>query len=328
MYIKRLLGKSLDYIDKRFCATVIKTEIIGNACLAYDRKHPIFIREYYLYCVDLLRQVLASGGIPINVIVGDYKVKFPNRQSTIRVDIQFEHTLVKSGGRDSTAAVTGNIPIHGTRDCYLVRICNYDYLNSLDLIVDYSLPNISNIRASGEFASYTSKTILIHPLLYDADFGNSNRLGHIVTLFADCNQPRRKLFLEKSLNAGLPLNNVKGIFDKSALQKLYMNTKILVNMRQTEHHDTLEELRLLPALMCGVIIISEDAPLKELVPYSEFVIWSSYENMVDTIRSVYENYGEHYQRIFSKPGLAEVLTRMKKTNLEGVHTAVQRLRNG
>jgi hypothetical protein len=55
-------------------------------------------------------------------------------------------------------------------------------------------------------------------------------------------------------------------------------------------YSTLEELRVLPALMTGILVISEDSPYKEHIPFSKHIIWSSYDDIVDTVNNVLENY--------------------------------------
>lgn len=317
--MKRLVGKLLIFLDRR----ARRTEQINGACLVYNPRHTMFIREYYLYCVDLFRRSLRAVDAKINVIFGDYTVDFGNGHRTARVDIQFEHTLVKPGGRDSAGAISGKIAIGDGPDRYLVRIQNHDYLKTLDLIIEYSMPNMVNMRESGVLDDFLKKTVHISPLIYDMDFGRHNRAGDLITLFSDVDQPRRKIFLDRIGDSALPSRNVRGLFDKAGLQALYKRTKILINVHQTGHHDTFEELRVLPALLRGVVIVSEDVPVKEHIPYGAFIIWSSYENMIDTARSVYENYDHHYQRIFNDPALVEVLKKMEQGNIDNVGRAVR-----
>jgi hypothetical protein len=302
-----------------------KIETIGQIRLAYDPAGTIFTREYYLYCAGLLREAFTRGSAPLNVILGNGIVLFCNCKRTVRIDLQLEHTLVKPGGRDSSAARPGKVSIEGSSDSYLVRLQNYEYLMSLDLILEYSLPNKIHVESSGLFDTYCRKTIHVEPLLYDVDFGGSERPDDVITLFHDVRQSRRGSFLDNAKQAGLPLRNVRGLFEGSALKQLYKKTKILVNIHQTDHHDTLEELRILPALLCGVVIVSEDVPLREHVPYSRFMIWSSLENMVETVRSVYENYDHYYKKIFNDLELVNVLTEMKRNNRDNVEKAIQKL---
>ena len=103
-------------------------------------------------------------------------------------------------------------------------------------------------------------------------------------------------------------------FDKKCLLELYQKNKILINVHQTDHHHTFEELRVLPALLNGVIIISEDVPLKDKIPYNEFIIWSDYDKIVDKVKEVYENYEFYYNKIFVNSNLSEILMSMTENN--------------
>jgi hypothetical protein len=85
--------------------------------------------------------------------------------------------------------------------------------------------------------------------------------------------------------------------------------KILVNIHQTDSYCTLEELRVLPALMTGILVISEDSPYKEHIPFSNHIIWSSYDNMVDTINNVLTNYDFFRQKYLTNLDLT--LQKMK-----------------
>lgn len=320
--LKQMARRSLDYLNTFRC----KTEQVDAVGLAYNPGHTIFIREYYLYLVDLFRQNCRGAGAPVNVVFGDYEFQFKNRNRSVKVDIQFEHTLVKPGGRDSGGAVAGTIPLPDGPGTYLVRIPNLDYLRTLDLVVDYSLPNMINVQACGAFDDYAAKAIHVAPLLHELDAGDAERSGEIVALFGDVHQARRRSFLERAAEAGLPLKNVKGVFKQDKLRRLYRNTKILVNVHQTGEHHTLEELRILPALLSGVIVVSEDVPLKEQVPYARFIVWSSYDKLIDTVRQVHDNHERYFRQIFGDPALAAVLARMKTDNADKVAAALARLR--
>lgn len=301
-------------------------EVCNLALVAYDPNHKVFIRQYYLYCVELFKQSLSDTGLKINVVFGDYSVDFGDQRARSRIDIQYEHTLVKPGGRDGAGAVVGNIPIPDSKDCYLARVQNYSYLERCDLVIEYSLPNIMNLQESKVFDEYLAKTVYISPFLYDINFRECSRNREIATLFADVHQPRRSAFLERAKRAQLPLQNVKGTYDKTALQQLYRQIKILVNVHQTPHHHTFEELRILPALLCGVVIVSEEVPLKEYIPYSKFIVWSGYKSLIDTVHLVHANYEKYYSEIFNDPELQTILNAMRVRNIANVHQAVQDLR--
>jgi hypothetical protein len=92
---------------------------------------------------------------------------------------------------------------------------------------------------------------------------------------------------------------------------LLKNTKILINIHQTPHHDNLEELRCLPALLCGTLVIAEESPLKEYIPYSDYIIWTTYDNMLQTAHDVLINYEMYYNKIFINSNFSKVVKDMK-----------------
>lgn len=318
--IKRLLGG----IRQRLSAPDYRIDRVNRSAIAYNRQHTIFVRAYYLYCVELLKQGLARSDAALDLIVGNYAMDLGDRQRPHRVDIQFEHTLVKPGGRDSADATPGTIALPAGVGNYLVRIDRLGYLNTLDLIIDYSEANLANIRASGAYAQYLEKTICIAPLLYAADIAVRGRTESVLTLFSDQAQPRRLRFLALAQQS-LPIRNVKRVFDSAQLRTLYGNTKVLVNIHQTDHHDTLEELRVLPALLCGVIVVSENVPLKDTIPYSRFIIWADYDDIIATTARVLGDYDRYQQQIFNDPALVEIVQRLHICNSERIDAALRRL---
>ena len=100
----------------------------------------------------------------------------------------------------------------------------------------------------------------------------------------------------------------------SDVEELYARTRILVNIRQTDHCDTLEELRVLPALRSGVIVISELAPNKELTRYSEFIIWGTLDELPEIIRNVQDNYESTWNSIFGTSKFARRMNRLELCN--------------
>ena len=107
--------------------------------------------------------------------------------------------------------------------------------------------------------------------------------------------------------ANVDHKNINNCFSNEDLKKLYLDTKILINIHQTEHHDTFEELRVLPALLSGVIVISESSPLNNLIPYNDFIIWSSYDNIIETVKKIINNYDDYHNKIFKSTHLLSIL---------------------
>ena len=301
-----------------------RVEAIGRARLAYDPEFPAFVREYAVYCVGLFREALAARDAPVNLVFGERAADGGNAHPTRRIDIQWEHTLVKPGGRDSAGAPLGQVPLLDGDGRYLARVANRAYLDTLDAIVDYSRPNIENLRRAGGFDAYLAKTLVIAPLLYDTDVTPGTRRRDAITLFADLAQPRRAALLAAARAARLPLRNVGGIYGAAGLHALYRETRVLVNVHQTGEHHTFEELRVLPALLCGVVVVSEDVPLREAVPYHEFVVWARYGELVETTRAVLADYTRWHERLFGDGRFAALVERMRRDNREAVVDTLRR----
>ena len=301
----------------------LRIETLGRASLAFDPEYPAFLREYQRYCSSLFRRALVESDAPLNLVVGEGDVDFHNANPTLRVGFQWEHTLVKPGGRDSDGAVVGQVPfVDGTSvdgdGRYLARLADRARLEACDAIIDYSRPNLENLRRAGGFDAYLAKTIAIAPLLHEADVAEGTRRRHAITLFADVAQPRRRAFLAAAKQAGLPLANIRGVYDGERLRALYRDVRVLVNVHQTGEHHTFEELRVLPALLCGVVVVSEDVPLRETIPYHEFVVWSRHGDLIETTREVLADYAAKRQEIFGDGRFAATVARLHEENAAAI----------
>jgi hypothetical protein len=133
---------------------------------------------------------------------------------------------------------------------------------------------------------------------------------------------RRKELLNTISNEKIKHINISDCFDKTKLQNIYKNTKILINIHQTPHHHTFEELRVLPALECGVIVISEKSPLNEIIPYNDLIIWANYGDIINKTKEVIDNYNFFHDAIFSIKNI-NVLCNLPKINYDTLHNAIR-----
>ena len=181
------------------------------------------------------------------------------------------------------------------------------------------------MRDCGFFDHYLSRVAHVAPLLFDAQLACGDRDITVLSLIYDLTQPRRKRFYELARGAGMPIRNVRNVFDKQGLCRLYDRTRILVNLRQTDHHDTLEELRVLPALLGGVVVVSEDVPLRKTIPYYRSIVWTDYAGLVDTVRDVHRDYERYHRRLFGDGAFTAVVAEMVESNRANVDAAVRRM---
>lgn len=302
-------------------------EILGGAAwrLAWRRDAAPHLREYLRYTAQCLARGLALHEASLEVVLGEgLPPGFGSGCRLVRAGVQFEHTLVRPGGRDSAGAPAGRVPLADGSGFYLARLAQRAQLESLDLVVDYSLPNIENLGRAGGFEAYLERCIHLAPLLCDVHLLPRATGARAITLFADTRQPRRRAFLGSARTAGLRLRNHKGIYSRIGLQELHDRSAILVNVHQTPDHHTFEELRVLPALMRGVLVVSEDVPLRQLVPYHEHVIWADHGQLAARVRAVQDDYAAAWQRVFGDGRFAALVAQMRASNLRAIESAIAR----
>jgi hypothetical protein len=260
------------------------------------------IKDWHLYCIELLKINARLSRKKFNIIVGNINFDFNNSNPTFRIILQIEHTLVKSGGRDSDNAVLGRIPIGSSGENYLTRIVNKELLEQSDIIIDYSRANLINVKKSSFNATLGFKYYHFVPLLYQNEKTISNdRSLDVITMFGDPKSGRRKNFLEL-FGSKYSIINVNGVY--KYVWRLYRKIKILINIHQTDQHCTAEELRIIPAAISGVIVLAELSPLLNSSYTKNFAIWGQLDDLAqkaDHILKDYENFrGQHFGEKFER----------------------------
>ena len=280
---------------------------------------PVFYADDYgNYLKNLINTILKTNDFHFNIYVKDWKGNLPkniiknNKNKNIIICVNLEHTLVKQEGRNAgkCGTLATNSPIGNILDKngnkYLVRLSRLDTSNDSNIIIDYSNANLINVKSIDLYKDLSKKHICISPAFFKIYHVKENRNINILTTFIDLRQlglehkkPRFNLYKQlKSSKIKDLYRNIDNCFGLKKLENLYKNTKILINVRQSIYHHTLEEIRILPAIQMGVIVICEDVPLKEFVPYSDYIIWESFENIIEKTYEVYENYDYYFNKIY------------------------------
>ena len=290
---------------------------IDKVYFVFDQRYDQVIRDYYEYVQSLFLKDLEVIHTSCMVVLACsgfswLKIFLPIRS----IVFQIEHTLVKPGARDCDGALPGNISISDGSGKYLVRLSNWPKLKNADAVIEYSRINQFNIQQNPELESYASRSFCISPALYPLLKSSLEIFDHrslnTITLFGNPEEPRRSKFLDTLAASGVNSQNINNVFD--GVEDLYRNTKILINIRQTDHHDTLEELRVLPALRCGVIVISERAPLIEKTHYSKYIIWGELDELPTLVKEVQNNYDLWHEKIFENSGFIRRMNRISRCN--------------
>lgn len=191
---------------------------------------------------------------------------FDSQKLGVRHITDVEHSLVYPSG--SFDYPSGVIPlIDGSNGTYMVKAFSggpdvvkhmtSETSFSTTIFVQYSIPNIENIRRSHLYPLLSSHLLYVPALLYPCGVYSKSadrKISVLSTFLIPGNVGRRSDLLNK---LGDQILNVNDVFEWKKTQALYSDTKILVNVHQTNDWQTFEELRVLPALLCGVVVISE-----------------------------------------------------------------------
>ncbi len=170
------------------------------------------------------------------------------------------------------------------------------------------MPNLENIRRSRLYPLYSDHLLYVPPLMYPC-FAYSESQTRTITVLSTFIFPggRRQELLDKLIDEHV---NVNTVWEWEKTYELYSNTKILVNMHQSPQWHTFEEIRVLPAILCGAIVIAERSPLLESIPYHELIIWGTVEEIPALVHSTLQSYEETFRRLYG-PG-SKFLDIMKK----------------
>jgi len=292
----------------------------GNSLLLYNDNCGI-INDYYQNIVTIIKHILENNpDLHINIVLGG-NYNFNNNNKTLVISINYEHTLVKKGGRSVPFGTPIGTVKDDTNDNYFVRIDNFDNLNKSDIIIDYSKPNIYNVKTCSLYNSFSKKHIYVYASMYTPYFIKYNRNIVTLTTFINTNEPIRANLLAKIRSEKIEHININNCFKENEMRDIYQKTKILINVHQTPHHHTFEELRVLPALESGVIVISEKSPLIETIPYSDLIIWVNYDDIIEKIKDVIHNYDSLHSSIFSTENIAR-LRSYSKLNYDVLQHAI------
>lgn len=292
------------------------------------RSNPeIVIHDYYFYVQNLLIQNLGKikkRGLVFYECTGFKPLKLLIPSTNIF--LQIEHTLFNPRNNVLSPGIPGGLKVPGHQKNYLVRIAEIEKLTNADIIFDYSRINLFNIRSAPKLKDYLRKSFCISPSLYPLSINSHGRNG-VITLFGNPDLSRRKLFLEDLKKHRIISKNIRDVY--FGIDKIYQKTKMVINIRQTDSYDTLEELRVLPALRNGAIVICETAPYAEKTAYSKFIIWGSLQELPRLVEDVEKNYEEVHARIFGDGAkdspFIRRMRRIEKCNALAIKRVIQRM---
>lgn len=288
---------------------------VNDSYIYYDNSMWIAIKDYIMYIIELLEEYLKNNpSLCVNIFVNlDAPIETNNDNKTIKIGINYAQTIMSDEVANLATEPQSKIEFNNKK--YTVNMELFDSLNPMDIVFDYSKPNIKNLEVSGLYSDYLKKVRYISPSVYKFINNSANKNDKNVdtlTLFADeITSPRRQNILD-DLNKNFQHTHRFNCFNEE-LKELMQNTKILINVHQSDYENTFEEIRVLPALLNKVLVISEPSPLNELLPYNRLIIWANYDNIIEKTKEVIENYDTYFNDIFCQENVT-LLNSLHGTN--------------
>jgi hypothetical protein len=72
--------------------------------------------------------------------------------------------------------------------------------------------------------------------------------------------------------------------------------------------------------------VCERSPLTEHLPYNEFIVWSDFDAVLETVEEVLKNYDEYYNRIYGDFGkLNAILDKMENDGYDNLSRKIKEL---
>lgn len=264
---------------------------------------PRHIRVYLNYISGAVKKRMLYKGNPrqqqVFIAFPKHAIHLPRRAKVIVVQLEQTHFDETEYLRPSTTGralhdkaydeLIGGIRLQGGSDAFA----------RADRIVDYSRANILNVIGSPVRELYDGKALYVAPLLGSA--ANSRKLRdnpRICSMFGSPHLGRRAHLIKTMKQHGLTVENIQDFED---YERAFSNAGILINASQKTYLQTPEELRILPALLSGVIVVSESNKYIEGLDYGSFIVQSQIDKMPETVSRIRETYCNVWQAIFQQP---------------------------
>ena len=215
-------------------------------------------------------------------------ITFSMAAGAIRIGLQHQHMIRDPSSGDRQAH-------HFLGTNYRCKYIHTDMEHTVqsDIIVVYAEPHITALDCMG----YKGEAMYIPPMLRDFSHHPHGR-DYFYWTTVHAGNCRRNLILDQ-LNASLN-GQVKAVhhpFQKPCIG--LDKVKILDNIHQYHNVKTLETNRLLPALMRGVVVVSESVPFVKLYgTWAQYIVFADYANLVNTTLEVGRNYDYYFNKFF------------------------------
>jgi len=286
------------YRRQRFRRTYFSPRRLGSSRLWLLNNVPQHIKLYYEYCAaGVARQLRAHPSHrDVYLCFAKHVTSLPGDAWTIVLQVE-QTVLAPTHPQDE--AVESTLPFENTNQHYLARLLGpRQGYAAASRIIEYSKANIEHIQHSIINFLYEDKAFYIAPLLGK----ETNRVEpmspvSVKTMFGSPHLGRRRELIRELKKSDLEVSNIHNYDD---YRGAFENCSVLVNYRQFSHFRTVEELRILPALLQRVIVVSESGPYLDHIPYRRFARFADSDEFVKEVLQAVGSYESTWEELFGQ----------------------------
>lgn len=163
-------------------------------------------------------------------------------------------------------------------------------------IIDYNIENIINLGNPENtfFVPYQYDDIEIDNL--KKIISETPKICDIA--FVGCLSPKRHHILQKLGEAGLSILMVEGW--KEVRDQNIAKCKILLNIHYDDSYNIYETMRCDRWIFANQLVISETSLKSDILDISDLVIFEKYDNLVNKVIEVINNYDKYYEEYLKK----------------------------
>lgn len=275
-----------------------------NGSFIFSKKKPGYLAQYARYVINTITEIASEVNLNANIFYDVQEFDLSNDKKNISIYSNFEHCAVRE---DKESEIK-------------VRFLNWQKMKKKDIILDYTKSNVNFVASDKSYEYISSKHIYFPPLVYqDFSISKDNIEFDIFTSWIKSN-PRRDA-LKDMLSKYERYANIGGRYTNEEWFDVYKKSKILFNARRTDEFLTFEELRVLPALQNGMIVICEHSWFDESIPFYDMIIWSKYSDFDEKIKDALSNYDHYMSKIFSDKNI-ELLKSLRSESVNDLKNLI------
>ncbi len=236
-------------------------------------------------------------------------------QAVFRGDINQLSTEGQTALREDVAwqEVIGGVRVHGGLKAF----------RQANAIIDYSALNVAEFKRIPDIKSQKLRFFSVAPVLgNNPDTPGPRKKVTVATMYGSPNRGRRGKIAEKLKSHHQEISNISN-FENYGVA--FQDTAILLNFHQVEHFSTPEELRILPALLQRVIVITEDTLFARRSLCSDFLIFATEGNLASVLSDVQSHYSEYWSKIFGDKRFPHFIETLVKSNRDVANTIMREI---